>query len=95
MPPLSASFITISSFLRNSLRAFRSELGKLSLNHFSLIFIVSISLEISSNSGTRPDLGVNSDFGRTISFGMNSLFLSTKYSLSLSFLVNSLDSCLS
>ena len=27
----------------------------------------------------RPDLGVKSDFGRTISFGMNSLFLSTKF----------------
>ena len=50
---------------------------------------------MSSNSGMHPDLGVKSDFGRTISFGMNSLFLSTKYSLSLSFLVNSLDSCLS
>ena len=51
--------------------------------------------ELSSNSGWHPDLGVKSDFGRTISFGMNSLFLSTKCSLCLSFLVNSLDSCLS
>ena len=85
----------ISSFLHNSLRAFRSELGKLSLNHFCLISIISISLEMSSNSGTRPDLGAKSDFGRTISFGMNSLFLSAKYFLSLGFLVDSLDSCLS
>ena len=63
VPPLSASFITISSFLRNLFRAFHSESGKLSLNRFSLTFTVLVSLEMSFNSGTRPDLGVKSDFG--------------------------------
>ena len=67
VPPLAACLITISLLWRSSFKAFLSDLLKLSLNFYSLIFIVSISLAISSSSGTRPLCSVNSDFGLTVS----------------------------